>query len=460
MKKIVVAIMTVLLMFSSVPNSVLADEAESNYTEGYYSYTVANGEATITDCDENITGDIEIPNVLGGYPVVKIGDNAFEGCEKVSGIVIPEGVAEIGVHSFSITSLRNITIPNSLRKVDVDAFDNCTDLNVYISDLESWCNIQFGTRYNIMVSLGAANPLSQSGSKLYVNGEFIQDLVIPEGVTFIGNGAFLGYENLRSVIFPDGFKSIGDFAFTRCTYLKSMTIPNSLDSIGEEAFMGCDSMESVYISDIANWVTKDWKFKVIEGASETLVMVDSPLAHGVYSGYPNLYVNGKSANDITIPDGVEYIADFAFYRYQHLNSIRLPDSVTSIGADAFYYCSNLTSIIIPDSVTAIEDSVTAMNGKGFVGCDKLTILCNEGSYAHTYAVENNIPYEFLSDIKISGDVDGDGAIDMQDVLRLHKYVSGWDDIEVISENCDVNQDSSVDMKDVLSLLKKVSGWEM
>ena len=450
MKKIVVAIMTVLLMFSSVPNSVLADEAESNYTEGYYSYTVANGEATITDCDENITGDIEIPNVLGGYPVVKIGDNAFEGCEKVSGIVIPEGVTEIGVNSFSITSLRNITIPSSLKNVGSNAFQNCTDLNVYISDLRAWCNITFKTGYNIFYPLGYSNPLYCNNSKLYLNREFIQDIVIPAGVTSVGEGAFVGYENLRSIIFPEGFKSIGDHAFTRCTNVKSMTFPNSFDSIGEDAFFGCDNMESVYISDIANWVTKDWKFKVIEGTSETLVMVDSPLAHG---GFPNLYVNGQPANDVIIPDGVGYITDYAFYQYQQLNTVKLPDSVTSIGKDAFYYCSNLTTIIIPNNVASIDES-------SFSGCQKLTILCNEGSYAHTYAVENNIPYKFLSDIKISGDVDGDGIIDMQDVLRLHKYVSDWDDIEVISENCDVNQDSSVDMKDVLSLLKKVSGWEM
>ena len=95
MKRIVVAMMTVLLMLSLVPKLALADGTESKYTEGYYTYTVADGKATITDCDENISGEIEIPNVLGGYPVVKIGNKAFSDCKNITGIVIPEGITEL-----------------------------------------------------------------------------------------------------------------------------------------------------------------------------------------------------------------------------------------------------------------------------------------------------------------------------------------------------------------------------
>ncbi len=79
------------------------------------------------------------------------------------------------------------------------------------------------------------------------------------------------------------------------------------------------------------------------------------------------------------------IGDFAFSDCSSLTSINIPDGVTSIGALAFSYCKGLTALTIPESVTAIEE-------RAFENCDNLTFLCKSGSYAETYAKENNIPF--------------------------------------------------------------------
>ncbi len=112
---------------------------------------------------------------------------------------------------------------------------------------------------------------------------------------------------------------------------------------------------------------------------------------------------------ITIPNSVTSIGDFAFTGCVNLTSITIPNSVTSIGWYAFYGCSSLTSITIPDSVTSIgdeafkdcssltsitiPDSVTFIGNAAFDGClSDLTIYGVSGSYAQTYAEENDIKF--------------------------------------------------------------------
>ena len=88
MKKISILFATVImLMLFAVSAS-----AETHYVEGDYAYKVENGEATITDVDESISGDVTIPSKLGGYPVITIGDEAFADCASLTSVKIPYGV--------------------------------------------------------------------------------------------------------------------------------------------------------------------------------------------------------------------------------------------------------------------------------------------------------------------------------------------------------------------------------
>lgn len=161
------------------------------------------------------------------------------------------------------------------------------------------------------------------------------ELTIPkelDGYRVIGIGehAFSGRHFLTDISIPDGVTSIGNEAFYRCEGLMSISIPNSVTIIDDYAFTRCYSL-------------------II----------------------------------ISIPDSVTSIGDYAFNCCYCLASINIPDSVTSIGDYAFHFCS-LTSINIPDSVTGIGTGA-------FENCDSLTIYASTGSYAETYAKENDIP---------------------------------------------------------------------
>ncbi len=295
-------------------------------------YEGSNGS---TYSDE-YTGTVSIPESVTyngtTYSVTSIGDWAFDGC----------------------TGLTSITIPNSVTSIGKMAFDRCNFLEeVHISDIAAWCDIIF-----------ADNPLEKAHN-LYLNGELVTDLVIPDGVTVIASKAFYG-----------------------CTSLTSVTIPYSVQGFGLRSFEGCKNIKTVInysqlicykglddnYNDVARYADKvinapngeiveDFGFYTLDGKNylggyigndTALVLPDNYKGEEYSIGYFAFYYRGKLTS-ITIPDCVRSIENSAFYGCTGLTSITIPDCVTSIGESAFYECTGLTSITIPNSVTSIGD---------------------------------------------------------------------------------------------------------
>ncbi len=205
----------------------------------YYNLDSSSKTATVTyqsPSNGGYSGRVNIPSSVSydgtSYSVTSIGGSAFSYCYGLTSITIPNSVTSIGSNAFySCNGLTSITIPNSVTSIGGSAFSYCSCLtSVNITDLAAWCGIIFGSN--------EANPLYKA-HHLYLNGEEVKDLIIPNSVTSIGNGAFYGCSGLTSVTIPNSVTSIGSHAFSLCYGLTSITIPNSVTSIGDYAFSNC-----------------------------------------------------------------------------------------------------------------------------------------------------------------------------------------------------------------------------
>ncbi len=301
--------------------------------------------------------------------VTSIGTGAFSYCSGLTSVTIPDSMTSIGSQVFSYCSgLTSVTIPDSVTSIGSQAFYGCNNLNaVYITDLAAWCEID------------SHGELLSYAKNLYLNGTLLSgDIVIPEGVTSIGNGAFSNCSGLTSVTIPDGVTSIGSQAFSNCSGLTSVTIPDSVTSIDTYAFDWCDNLDAVYITDLAAWCQIEFKTNSYDRYERS-----NPLRYA-----KKLYCNDILVTELEIPDGVTSIGDYAFYCFSGLTSVTIPDGVTSIGDEVFYGCSNLTYVTLPESVTSI-------GAYAFENSSVIDIACFENSYAHTYAINQGFSYLFL-----------------------------------------------------------------
>ena len=343
-----------------------------------YSLDSSSKTASVTSLTEKYSGDIVLPETVEyngvTYSVTSIGSSAFSCCSGLTSVVIGNSVTSIGNYAFeSCSGLTSVVIPNSVTSIGDQTFYNCSSLTaVHIEDIAAWCNIKFTNGY---FNRYTSNPLYYNGN-LYLKGEKVTDLVIPNSVTSIGDQTCYGCSRLTSISIPNSVTSIGESAFSSCKNLTSITIPNSVTSIGESAFSDCKSLTSI---TIPNSVTS--------------------IGDQTFDGCSNL-------TSITIPNSVTSIGDNAFEYCSGLTSITIPNSVTSIGDYAFEYCLGLTSVVIGNSVTSIGSSA-------FYACsglDRIYLLSEQ-------------PFTYNSNALISGHERA--IIVPESAVETYRTAEGW-----------------------------------
>ena len=381
---------------------------EEPFTEGLIFELSGDGASYAVTVYQGTSTEVYIPSYYQGLPVTSIGDSAFYGCDgltsvtigdgvttigdgvfgwcsSLTSITIPDGVTSIGDYAFSSCSgLESITIPDSVISIGDGVFGGCSGLtNIFVDPqnpvYHSTGSHLIATKSKSLIAVCRGSMIPTDGSVTSIGADtfmaciWLESIIIPDSVTFIGEAAFGGCSRLTnisvdpqnpvyhsagnclietesktlivgcgaSVIPSDGsVTSIGAWAFWDCCSLTSIVIPDSVTSIGESAFAACESLESVMISD-----------------------------------------------------GVTEIGGSAFAWCDSLTSITIPNSVTSIDEGVFYGCDSLTSVAIPDSVTSIGDSA-------FFGCDSLTTVYYRGSEAEWNEIEIRSGNSKLKDANI------------------------------------------------------------
>ena len=405
---------------------------KNNQTDSYKYVLLEDGTVKITRYIGSPV-NIKIPSELDGKPVKSIKDFAFEDCDTLQTISIPESVTDIGYAVFrDCTRLAYINYGGTRAewKALVRYDDNLGELEVHCSD-------------------GNLNEKKRTDSYEYTIKE--DDTV--EITKWVGKPVDV---KIESELSGKPVRSIAPFAFASCNSLKSITIPSSLKSIGYAAFWHSENITSVnYDGTKSQWdeididgdndnltnakiqcsdgiineqkQNDDYKYTIKAGDVVEItkyigevadVEIPSELEGKTVTSIERYaFEDCNSLKTVSIPDGVTSIDYMTFKNCENLQSVKLPNRLKSIAAKAFYECTNLKEITIPTSVTYIGDNV-------FENCDSLSYITYMGTMAE------------WKDIEIGEDDASLGKVDIRctdGVISKKECEHIWDEGEVTSK---------------------------
>jgi len=362
----------------------------SEKQEGIYTYYKYDEYVSILDVDESASGEITIPDTLGGYPVVAIAEYAFNNCRNVTGVTIPDNVFFIGDNAFGgvfgkCNSLTSVHIGKNVLLIGSHAFENCENLlNITLADtiLEIGLDAFTGTAY-YNNSTNWDNGAFYIGKYLVDSNDTISDdYKIKEDTLYINKNAFSGNKKIKSITIPKSVTKIGSYAFyncssltamsidedscmtiiensafSSCVKLESLVIPDSVTEIGESVFYKCEGLKDVTISKSVTSIGKDTFYGCL-----SLSKVNIP--EKVATIGEKAFQSCTSLESIVIPEGVTTLGDYAFQGCEKLATMVLPNGVTSIGKRTFGNCKSLSDLTVPGSISKIGEDA-------FAGCTNL-----------------------------------------------------------------------------------------
>lgn len=270
---------------------------------------------------------------------------------------------------YNVSTITELRLPDTIKSVGSHLFSSSIMIHsggnryrpsiIRVSNLETFLNLKYGDSYSLLVSAQKFN-VSENGvsvvrevpTSLYVGGNEVKDVVIPEGVESMCLDAFCGWSGLESITIPSTLKDISQLYSQRI------------------AFFGCDGLKSAFVNgDNVYFDSRDGYNGIIRTKSDEIIL-------------------GISKN---IPNTIKRIGHYAMHgtEWNSATSITIPDSVVTIGNDNFKKCTNLTTLTLGENVAIIGTGT-----QQFVNCPLTSIT----SYALNPPVfSSSGPHPFNSD---------------------------------------------------------------
>lgn len=365
-----------------------------------------------------------------------IDNYAFNNCNGLDYVEI--GTAEkIGKYSFADCTTKEIELDN-INTIDDYAFSNCVLMeDVYI---DSVININDYAFFNCIAidNIKIEEDLVHIGEHAFEECKLIPSLVLPETTREIGAYAFYNCNSLASINIPVGVQTINDYTFFGCASLKEMLLPNTAISIGDYAFYGCVLIKNLELGN---------SLKIIGEAA---------------------FFNCNQVSMIILPETVEMIEEYAFRGCSTITEMDIPNSVTTLGNCAFYACVNLETVKIGKGLEKINDRVfygcvnldkvifyypiSEIHDTAFYGAEGAVLYAYDDEYIETYCEDFGLVYyNMCADF----DFNGDGSVDVRDLVRLKRILAGL--TESKGPSCDIDNDGDANSVDIGYLKKFILG---
>ncbi|MBO5318203.1 MAG: leucine-rich repeat protein [Ruminococcus sp.] len=244
--------------------------------------------ATLAKCDPSAVGAIVIPKVANGMPVLSLAPNAFEGCQNLTSVEIPESVQLPPQEAFAnCESLCTVILPKNIDRLPDNTFSRCVNLK----------------RVNLPDSLEYIDTYA------FESCYSLEEITIPEQVKHIMSGTFANCESLKTVELSENVTEISNHAFENCISLESIKLPQNLKTLGYGAFSYCKNLKTVEIPT---------SLAAIEGA----------------------VFERSGINSIVIPDNILTIPRSSFYCCEELEKITILNPYCDIYDSGETICSS------------------------------------------------------------------------------------------------------------------------
>ncbi len=302
-----------------------------------------------------------------------IGKSAFWSCDKLTTVSLPDGVTSIGEDAFEYcVNLTTINLPDSITTIGMEAF--------YGTKLTGPLNIP-----SSLVSLG--------NDAFHGCGGITGTLLFPGTLEYISTDAFAGCSGIEEIILPRGVLFIGDGAFNNCSGVQRLWLTNSIQGIGVNAFNGMKNLKKVYFSGTISewetgiqWADKGYQIGVaittneetasgscgealtwsLNSAGDLTVSGTGDMADFAATGAPWAEYRDQ-IKLVILGQGVTSIGSSAFQDCKKLETVSLPGSLTALGKAAFLRCGELTNVKLPASLKSVGEDC-------FTDCEKLVLL--------------------------------------------------------------------------------------
>lgn len=334
---------------------------------------ITGGVETIEERAFYNLNSLERVQIAGGLKT--IGKLAFWSCDKLTTVSLPDGVTSIGENAFqNCVSLTTINLPDSITTIGMEAF--------YGTKLTGPLNIP-----SSLVSLG--------NDAFHGCGGITGTLLFPGTLEYISTDAFAGCSGIEEIILPRGVLFIGDGAFNNCSGVQRLWLTNSIQGIGVNAFNGMKNLKKIYFSgSLWDWDTGiQWaddrgysNFPVgptlngetasgscgesltwsLNSAGDLTISGTGDMADFAATGAPWAEYRDQ-IKLVIVGQGVTSIGSSAFQDCENLETVRLPNTLTALGKAAFLRCGELTNVKLPASLKSVGEDC-------FTDCEKLVLL--------------------------------------------------------------------------------------